>query len=147
MLDEVVSLVQDKVHAHRGHPHAASPAHSTHVPECAGEASLCVQVGQRTLPLHKSMRSLSLPPKVWQWMRESAAMTRMMPGAAEVMPEVSPVPLLQRRSASEARWHEPVSTSRDCARKAFGNVRFCNYLKCKEPFALPCRWVWAALGG
>ena len=26
--------------------------------------------------------------------RESAAMTRMMPGAAEVMPEVSPVPLL-----------------------------------------------------
>ena len=93
-MDEVVSLVQDKVHARRGHPHAASPAHSTHVPECAGEASLCVQVGQRTLPLHKSMRSSSLPPKVWQWMRESAAMTRMMPGAAEVMPEVSPVPLL-----------------------------------------------------
>ena len=26
--------------------------------------------------------------------RESAAMTRMMPGAAEVMPEASPVPLL-----------------------------------------------------
>ena len=46
--------------------------------------------------LPQSMSSLSLPPKVWQWMtmRESAAMTRMMPGAAEVMPEVSPVPLL-----------------------------------------------------
>ena len=29
-------------------------------------------------------RSSSLPPKVWQWMRESAAITRMMPGAAEV---------------------------------------------------------------
>ena len=42
----------------------------------------------------QSMSSLSLPPKVWQWMRESAAMTRMMPGAAEVMPEASPVPLL-----------------------------------------------------
>ena len=42
----------------------------------------------------QSSCSLSLPPKVWQWMRESAAMTRMMPGAAEVMPEVSPVPLL-----------------------------------------------------
>ena len=42
----------------------------------------------------QSMSSLSLPPKVWQWMRESAAMTRMIPGAAEVMPEVSPVPLL-----------------------------------------------------
>ena len=93
-LDEVVPLVQDKVHARRGHHHAASPAHSTHIPECAGEASLCVQVGQRTLPLPQSMRSSSLPPKVWQWMRESAAMTRMMPGAAEVMPEVSPVPLL-----------------------------------------------------
>ena len=49
-------------------------------------------------------------------------MTRMMPGAAEVMPEVSPVPLLQRRSATEARWHEPVSTSRESARKSFGNV-------------------------
>ena len=73
------------------------------------------------------MCSSSLPPKVWQWMRESAAMTRMMPGAAEVMPEASPVPLLQRRSASEARWHEPVSTSRESARKAFGNVRFCTY--------------------
>ena len=94
MLDEVVSLVQVKVHCPLMASHAASPAHSTHVPECAGEASLCVQVGQRTLPLHTSMRSLSLPPKVWQWMRESAAMTRMMPGAAEVMPEVSPVPLL-----------------------------------------------------
>ena len=42
----------------------------------------------------QSMRSLSLPPKVWQCMRESAAMTRIMPGAAEVMPELSPVPLL-----------------------------------------------------
>ena len=42
----------------------------------------------------QSSCSLSLPPKVWQWMRESAAMTRMMPGAAEVMPEASPVPLL-----------------------------------------------------
>ena len=61
------------------------------------------------------MCSSSLPPKVWQWMRESAAMTRMMPGAAEVMPEASPVPLLQRRSASEARWHEPVPTSRESA--------------------------------
>ena len=28
-------------------------------------------------------------------------------------------------SASEARWHEPVSTSRESARKSFGNVRFC----------------------
>ena len=36
---------------------------------------------------------------LWQWMRESAAMTRMMPGAAEVMLEVSPVPLLLRLSA------------------------------------------------
>ena len=84
------------------------------------------------------MHSLSLPPKVWQWMRESAAMTRMMPGAAEVMPEASPVPLLQRRSASAARLHEPVSTSRESARKAFshfGIVRFCHYLKWKPPIA------------
>ena len=29
-----------------------------------------------------------------QWMKESAAVTRMMPGAAEVMPELGPVPLL-----------------------------------------------------
>ena len=120
-LDEVVPLVQCKVHARRGHHQPASPAHSTLIPECAHEAFLCVQVGQRTLPLPQSMSSLSLPPKVWQWMRESAAMTRMMPGAAEVMPEASPVPLLQRRSASEARWHEPVSTSRESARKGFGN--------------------------
>ena len=90
-LDEVVPLVQDKVHARRGHHQPASPAHSTHIPECAHEAFLCVQVGQRTLPLPQSMSSLSLPPKVWQWMRESAAMTRMMPGAAEVMAELVPL--------------------------------------------------------
>ena len=43
-----------------------------------------------------SAAETEVAPKVWQcqWMRESAAMTRMMPGAAEVMPEVSPVPLL-----------------------------------------------------
>jgi hypothetical protein len=93
-LEEVVSLVEVKVHCPSRASHAALPAHSTHIPECAGEASLCVQVGKHTLPLQQSMRSSSLPPKVWQWMRESAAMTRMMPGAAEVMPELSPVPLL-----------------------------------------------------
>ena len=50
----------------------------------------------------QSLRSLSLPPKVWRVAvdekeRGVPAMTvdsRMMPGAAEVMPEVSPVPLL-----------------------------------------------------
>ena len=76
---------------------------------------------------------------VWQVQVDEGARgddERMMPGAAEVMPEASPVPLLQRRSAAEARWHEPVSTSRDCARKAFGNVRVCPYPKWKEPRAL-----------
>ena len=51
-------------------------------------------VVRTSLPLPQSMSSLSLPPKVWQWMRESAAMTRMMPGAAEVMLDLSQVPLL-----------------------------------------------------
>ena len=68
--DGVVPLVQDKVHARRGHHHATSPAHTAHVRVCAHEASLCVQVGQRTLPLPQSMSSLSLPPKVWQWLGE-----------------------------------------------------------------------------
>ena len=49
-----MSLVQDKVHARRGHHQPASPAHSTHIPECAGEASLCVQGGKRTLTLLQS---------------------------------------------------------------------------------------------
>ena len=53
----------------------------------------------------QSLRKSSLPPKVWQWIRESTATTTTMPGAAEVMPEVDCMPLLQRQSASEARRH------------------------------------------
>ena len=67
----------------------------------AGTSTVCRKLYGSYIHLHlqaefapDTMSSLSLPPKVWQWMRESAATTRMMPGAAEVMPEVSPVPLL-----------------------------------------------------
>ena len=49
-------------------------------------------------------------------------MTKTMPGDAEVMPGLGPVPLLQRQSASESRWTRPVPTSREAA---FGIVRFC----------------------
>ena len=87
--------------------------HSVQCTECGQRLTIYTSYAGQAASAHKSLCSSSFPPKVWQWMRESAAMTRMMPGAAEVMAELSPVPLLQRRSASEARWHEPVSASRE----------------------------------
>ena len=60
-------------------------------------------------------------------MESSAAMTKTMLGDAEVMHGLGPVPLLQWQSAVdvESRWMRTVPTSRESARKAFGNVRFC----------------------
>ena len=68
--------------------------HSVTCAECPDLFVFYTSYAGQAAELPQSMSSLSLPPKVWQWMRESAAMTRMMPGAAEVMPELSPVPLL-----------------------------------------------------
>ena len=69
-------------------------AHSVTCGECADLFVFYTSYAGQAAELPQRMCSLSLPPKVWQWMRKSAAMKRMMPGAAEVMPEASPVPLL-----------------------------------------------------
>ena len=65
-------------------------------------------------------------------MESSAAVTKTMLGDAEVMHGLGPVPLLQRQSAVESRWTRTVPTSRESARKAFGNVRFWSSPKWKD---------------
>ena len=93
-LDEVVDGGKNSSDTERKHDMLHSYRH-------AGTGTVCRKLYGSYIHLHLQAEfatqpscSSSLPPKVWQWMRESAAMTRMMPGAAEVMPEVSPVPLL-----------------------------------------------------
>ena len=93
-LDEVVTYGKNSSDTEKTHDMKHSYRH-------AGIGTVCRKLygSYIHLRLHSEFAtqpscSLSLPPKVWQWMRESAAMTRRMAGAAEVMPEASPVPLL-----------------------------------------------------
>ena len=89
--------------------------------------------GNGTVACDQSSRAPSLATDTWQVRWASAAMMKTLPDEADMMPGLGPVPLLQRQSASGSRWTRTVPTSRESARKTFGNVRFCLSPKWKSP--------------